>query len=41
MYFGDRKIAREDLKSFIRKANKETYKLMHKKAEKLLNKIEK
>ena len=41
MYFGDRKIAREDLKLFIRKANKETYKLMHKKAEKLLNKIEK
>lgn len=41
MYFGDRKIAREDLKRFIRKANKETYKLMHKKAEKLLDKIEK
>ena len=41
MYFGDRKIAREDLKSFMRKANKETYKLMRKRTEKLLNKIEK
>lgn len=37
-YFGDKRIACEDLKSFIRKANKETYKLMFGKAKKLLSK---